>query len=133
MKLKTTHAPEIDETSLRAALEKLQRWDAKNTGHQSEKRTGERYLYQSQAVVICIPLDDASDAGSPRSGISFPARARNLSRSGLSFIIPRDILPRVTTEDARPVDLDRMLTQERRVHVALMMKNGTPLWVWCKV
>src|SRR5438552_738610 len=99
MELKTSHKPDTDASTFRTALEKLQRWDAKNAGHQSEKRTGQRYFYEGQPIIIVIPLDERSElagaACSTENSVSFPACARNLSRSGLSFIVPRDILPRV--------------------------------------
>ena len=137
MELETSHKPDTEATAFRDALQKLQRWDAKNAGHQSEKRSGERYFYESQSIVIFIPLDEHSDlAGaecSPENSISFPACARNLSRSGLSFIVPRELLPRVTGENFSPLCLEKLLTVERKIHVAMATKTGAPLWVQCKV
>ena len=137
MELKTSHKPATDAKILREALEKLQRWDAKNAGHQSEKRSGERHVYETQSIVIVVPHDEtcdlAGEALSAENSSSFSACTRNLSRSGLSFIVPREVLPSVTGENFAPLCLEKLLTAERKVHVAMAMKSGPPLWVEGKV
>ena len=135
--LKTSHAADIDERLFTTVLEKLQRWDAKNAGHQSEKRRGGRHGYENQGVVLVIPAADYQGETAPSlsdpAHISFIVRARNLSRTGLSFLTTRDVLPRVITDDSLPIYVDELLKIDRTVFVALEKDGGELIWVVGKV
>ncbi|HZZ70932.1 MAG TPA: PilZ domain-containing protein [Pirellulales bacterium] len=132
---KTTHVPEVDGQSLHAALEKLQKWDDKNAGHQSEKRSGERFGYKNRPVVIVVPASESAARGREcgEASVSFPVYTRNLSRSGLSFLIPREVFPRVLTDAVLPVYVQDLLTVGREIQVGMPMNNGEVLWVVSKI
>jgi len=133
MAVVTTHTPDFDDKVFRAALEKLQRWDAKNAGHQSEKRTSNRFGYESRGTVLCIDRDGPTGETAEPERVSFPVYARNLSRSGLSFIIARDILPRVIKDDSVPLQVDEVLRIEKKLLAGLPLKGDDLIWVEAKI
>jgi len=126
----TTHAPEFDEKRLQTAMEGLQRWVIKNAGHQTEKRRAPRYDFFNPAV-LCIPPQTGSvplnEAPSPR--LSFPVFPRNLSKSGVSFLVAAEMLPRVIDDHTEPLRGDNVIRVGNQVLVGLPQSDGTLLWL----
>ncbi|MAT16375.1 MAG: pilus assembly protein PilZ [Planctomyces sp.] len=74
------------ERSAEEVLSILERWDAKNQGHHTQKRQYSRKPYRTKMTVF-IPQSEGM-AGESMEATSFTVWSRNISQGGVSFIYP---------------------------------------------
>lgn len=126
-----THEFNVDEQLILRVLESLRHWTTLNQGHQNEKRTTERMdFFGNPFVVLEAPLNP--DDPQPRS-VSFRVWGRDLSRSGMSFVIAPTAQPVHPTENSQVTQLDSVLKSCAEVTVGLGQSGGGALWLKAQV
>lgn len=123
----TSHLVEVEEQKVVRVLDTLRRWDERNKGHQAEKRRQRRSHFETQ-VVVAAHLPIRKGEATPLL-VSFLVWTRDLSPTGVNFIVSREASPRVADDRAVILRLDELLKAGSRLWIGVQLQAADPTWI----
>lgn len=97
-------------------------------GHITDRRVAKRHTYVG-LVLICVPLNSESDSSETPAEAIFEVWSRNLSASGMSFIIPPDLVPAAISDATPMLKIDRTLREGLTIRVGLPKPSADRVWL----
>lgn len=111
----------------------LLKWDKVCQGHQSEKRTNDRFRFVSQAILMPWPNRDGALASPARNyeGLLpvFPGWTRNISTAGVAVVCTDFIRPAEGTRESDFVRLRRVMPESSPCAVGLFDREKRATWL----
>lgn len=97
------------EATVETVLAALDRWTARNDGHHTEKRVARRFALRTPVIIT---------TRHPATGTAFrvEAHSRNISVSGLAFVVPKRIR---AAESAVDVLVTSLLTLDSLIRISV--------------
>lgn len=116
----------------------LLKWDKVCQGHQSEKRTGDRFRFVSQAILMPWPHGDGAPSPAPRNCDSllpvFPGWTRNISTAGVAVVCTDVIRPVGDSSfESDYVRLCRVMPERSLCAIGLFDRERRAMWLKGKV
>jgi hypothetical protein len=132
---KTTHEVDMDSSRYQQVLAAIRQWDKINDGHHAEKRPGERLNFNGNPIlVVTLPATAGDELHAEPQSISFSVSGRNISRSGMSFLASRVIMPVLASDETPIVQLEDVLIVPSELTVGLPEHGSDGLhWLVAKL
>ena len=125
-----SHVPTGRDSDAEDALESLVRWDKKNAGHHTQKRSSDRVDYQAILPVRATVSTIADDGVVSEEAVCFEIWGRNVSSSGISCLSFSELMPRMAVDDdAGILQVDRFLEEGSHITIGLTGEAGKITYV----
>lgn len=124
-----THEADCEDGRIERARELLRQWEKRTESVHTRQREFQRMPYDGQPVVAleCVQRDR------PTELITFLAWGFDISRSGMSFLVPADMRPSLDADNAQLLHLPKLLVPGREVTLGMLQNNGFRMWLATQV
>jgi len=132
--LAISHVPTADDYDCNIALESLVRWDKKNTGHHTQKRSSDRNDFFAKIPLMITSPWSVGGGAVLDEPVCFEVWGRNLSPTGLGCLSFRELMPAHAVDDSAGLLLvDQLLRPGTKVTVGLTGDTQKTMYVNAEV
>src|SRR5437016_13933565 len=119
-----THEADCDDGRIERARKILRQWEKRTESVHVPQREHQRMPYDGQPVVAVenVQRDRSTEV------VTFFAWGLDISRSGVSFLIPADVRPSLEAEGAQIIHLPKLLVPGREVTLGMLQNTGFRMW-----
>jgi hypothetical protein len=121
--------PDCSPEQIEQVLSSLDRWSGRTAKHVTHQRASDRHNYRT--TVIVEPSDPQSPESAPRRLFHVPTR--NVSKTGLGFIVPPVYLPRLLSDATPLVHAEAVFRVGSKIKVTLGPPTGTMPQLWAEI
>jgi hypothetical protein len=123
------YQPDCSPEQIEQVLSSLDRWSSRTGKHVTHQRAADRHNYRT--TVIVEPNDPQLPDSAPRRLFHVPTR--NVSKTGLGFVIPPMFLPRLLSDATPLVHAEAAFRVGMKIKVTLGPPTGNMPQLWGEI
>ncbi len=124
-----THEALCEVSQLQKARDLIRYWEQRNHAINAPLRDHARSTYNGEPIVARIILHK----NQPDEMVTFQACALDLSRSGMSFVVPDELSPLIADDDAKTIRVEKLLQPGDELTLGMLQRDGFRLWLSAEV